>query len=181
MTTAPVEIAITLEVAAWQSALPDVAELAERAAHATLTAAGSALPAGVPAELGIVLADDALVRRLNRDYRGKDKPTNVLSFALSEDAGETPATPAAAQHLLGDVILAYETVCAEARAQGKPLAHHVIHLVVHGTLHLLGHDHQTDAEADRMERLEAHILAGFGIPDPYADPPSPSATPSRRR
>jgi len=107
-----------------------------------------------PAELSIVLADDALVRTLNRDWRAKDKPTNVLAF------------PNAAP-LLGDVVLAFETCAAEAAAQGKPLADHLSHLVVHGVLHLAGHDHGHAREARIMEDLERRILAAAGIPDPY--------------
>jgi probable rRNA maturation factor len=109
-------------------------------------------------ELCLVLADDALQRRLNRDFRGRDKSTNVLSF---EGA---PAT-------LGDVVLALETVAAEAESQGKSLADHVAHLVVHGVLHLMGYDHQTAAAARQMERLEIAILAGLGIADPYRRAP----------
>ncbi|NNG04106.1 MAG: rRNA maturation RNase YbeY [Inquilinus sp.] len=125
--------------------------------------------AGRPAagvEVSILLADDEAVRRLNRDYRGQDRPTNVLSFAYAE-AGEArdPAAPA----MLGDVVLAYETVAGEARDQLKSPRDHTIHLVVHGVLHLLGYDHLTDAEAGRMERLEREILAGFDIADPYEE------------
>lgn len=117
------------------------------------------------AELSVVLADDATVRQLNRDWRGKDVPTNVLSFALTEaDAPDVPGAPLA----LGDVVLAFETVTAEAVRDAKPAHHHLAHLVVHGTLHLLGHDHLEEDEAAAMERIETDVLAGFGIPDPYA-------------
>jgi probable rRNA maturation factor len=125
-----------------------------------------------PAELSIVFADDATVQRLNRDYRGKDAPTNVLSFALTEaDEPDFPGAPL----MLGDVILAYETVMAEAARDRKAPADHTRHLVVHGILHLLGHDHLTDVEAEAMERIETALLARFGIADPYSDPPSAPA------
>jgi probable rRNA maturation factor len=124
------------------------------------------------AEACVVLADDALVRSLNRTYRGKDAPTNVLSFpfqeppgaAESDDAGPGAAPP---RHL-GDVVLAAETVRSEADVQGIPPVHHLQHLVVHGLLHLLGFDHDTEAEAEIMEGLEVQILAAIEVPDPYA-------------
>jgi probable rRNA maturation factor len=134
----------------WKRSLPGAGRLARRAARATLAAAADG-----PVQVSLALADDAAVRVLNRDYRGKDKPTNVLSF----ESGEKP--------FLGDVVLALETVLAEAENQGKPAADHLTHLVVHGVLHLLGHDHETPAEAKRMERVELAVLAGLGIPDPY--------------
>ncbi|TRW49423.1 rRNA maturation RNase YbeY [Aliidiomarina halalkaliphila] len=117
------------------------------------------------AELTIRITDAAEVQTLNREYRDKDKPTNVLSFPFEADLppGITLDLP-----LLGDVILCEEVVRAEARAQNKALAHHFAHLVVHGTLHLLGYDHITDTEADAMEALERAILAALEIADPYA-------------
>jgi probable rRNA maturation factor len=133
------------------------------------------------AEVCVVLADDALLRSLNRAYRGKDAPTNVLSFPFqaAPGAAESRERPGAAEprHLgpsaaepshLGDVVLAAETVRREAAGQGIPPAHHLQHLVVHGLLHLLGFDHDTEAQAEAMERLEAQILATLGVPDPYA-------------
>jgi probable rRNA maturation factor len=120
----------------------------------------------------VVLADDAFVRSLNREYRGKDAPTNVLSFPFQQPAGASPPDDAEADvtepRHLGDVVLAAETVSREADAQGIPPAHHLQHLVVHGLLHLLGHDHDTDAQAEIMERLEVEILAALGVADPYA-------------
>ena len=110
------------------------------------------------AALTVLLSDDAQLQSLNRDFRGKDKPTNVLSF------------PAAANddNYLGDVALAYEVTREEARAAGKRLADHATHLVVHGVLHLLGFDHVTERQARDMEPLETRILAELGIADPYA-------------
>ena len=108
--------------------------------------------------LVVLLTDDAQVRDLNQRFRGQDKPTNVLSF---------PSRLNPEAHL-GDVALAFGVCVAEARAQAKPLAHHLQHLVAHGVLHLVGYDHETDAEALEMEGLERVVLAGLGIPDPYA-------------
>ena len=112
-------------------------------------------------ELGsitLLLTDDASVRELNAQFRGKDAATNVLSF---------PAPPNPEDHL-GDVALAYGVCAREAAEQGKPLAHHLQHLTVHGVLHLLGYDHIGDDEAEAMEGLERTVLAGLGVPDPYA-------------
>lgn len=118
-------------------------------------------------EVSVVLADDDFVRRLNRYHRGKDGPTNVLSFP----AGGAPAV-SGTPPLLGDIVLAGGTVAREACIQGKAPADHLAHLVVHGLLHLLGYDHQDDEGAREMETLETTILARLGIPDPYAvDPP----------
>ena len=123
-------------------------------------------------EACVVLADDALVRSLNREYRGKDAPTNVLSFAFQRPAGFAPpfdiGRGGAEPRHLGDVVLAAETVGREACAQGTRPEHHLQHLVVHGLLHLLGFDHGTDAQAEVMERFEVQILATLGVPDPYA-------------
>lgn len=115
-------------------------------------------------EATLVLADDDEMRSLNRVWRGKDAATNVLSFP----AGETVGEPAAESCPLGDVVLAGETVLREAAAQGIVPADHVCHLVVHGMLHLLGHDHERDDAADIMEALETEVLASLGIADPYA-------------
>jgi probable rRNA maturation factor len=114
-----------------------------------------------PCEVAVAFADDARVRDLNRDFRGKDKPTNVLSFPAPAAPGLPGPRP------LGDIVLARETVAAEAAADGKPLEHHIRHLVVHGFLHLLGYDHETDADADRMEGLETEVLAALGVADPH--------------
>ena len=112
-------------------------------------------------EVSVVLTDDARIRVLNREWRDIDKPTNVLSFPAPGGRTGAEAT------LLGDVVIAYETTAREAAAEAKPFAHHVTHLAVHGFLHLLGYDHESDAEADEMERLESKILALLAVPDPY--------------
>jgi probable rRNA maturation factor len=120
-----------------------------------------------PASAAIALSSDAAVRRLNATYRGKDTPTNVLSFP-APDAAPMPVT-ADAPRALGDVVLAAETVLTEAVAAGIPPAHHFQHLVIHGVLHLLGYDHLTENEAEAMEALETTLLARLGIADPYGD------------
>ncbi len=148
-------IEVAVESPRW-NALADVAETVRRAIAA-------AAPAGVEhAEVSVVLTDDAAIRALNRDWRDRDAPTNVLAF---------PAPPALAgtAPLLGDIVIAYETTAREAEAEGKPMRHHLSHLAVHGFLHLLGYDHESHDEAELMERREREILARLGIPDPYAE------------
>jgi probable rRNA maturation factor len=114
------------------------------------------------AELAIVLTNDSAIRLLNRDWRGTDAATNVLSFPAQGGGGEP-------SHI-GDIVLAYETLAREARDEGKPFAHHVAHLTVHGFLHLKGYDHQRSKDADEMEKLERKILRRLAIPDPYRLP-----------
>ncbi len=171
--TRQIAIAVTILSPAWGQSLPAAEPLARRAALAALAVAPApgALHAAAPgcgpaereAELSLVLADDATVARLNRDYRGREGPTNVLSFPAADPAAPDAGGPV----LLGDVVLAYETVRAEAERQGIGLADHLCHLVAHGVLHLLGYDHRTEAEAAAMERLESAALAGLGVPDPH--------------
>jgi len=121
------------------------------------------------AELAIVLTDDAAMRRLNRNWRGIDAPTNVLSFA-TKNSGDQLDEQSGGQFVgnhLGDILLAYETVKREAHRDGKAFDHHLAHLVVHGFLHLLGYDHGNDAQARRMETTERAILRDLAVPDPY--------------
>jgi len=168
------EIAVSLHDAAWLDAFADLEERARLAVSAALTQAAAESAAesaglgasivGVPLEISLVFTDDAEQRVLNRDYRHKDSATNVLSFPNMDD----DFVPAGEPRLLGDVVLARETVAREAAEQRKSLADHTTHLLVHGVLHLLGHDHQDAEEAAAMEALERHILAGLGIADPYA-------------
>jgi len=134
-------------------------------------AEAAAMLAAKPAELAIVLTDDKAIRRLNRAWRGKDEPTNVLAFPASagpNGAQRASAGPNGAQRHIGDIVIAYETLAREAAAQRKPLAHHLAHLAVHGFLHLSGHDHANEDDAAAMEDLEISILARLQIPNPYA-------------
>lgn len=160
-----IEIDILAEAEGWAS-LPDAAPLAQRAVRAALAEAAD-LEDGVDFELSVTLTDDVRIRDLNSRWRGKDKPTNVLSFPAADVPDDVTPVP------LGDVILAWETVRAEAEDEGKALADHFTHLVVHGTLHLIGFDHETEAEAQEMEDTERRILADLGIADPYAVPAEP--------
>lgn len=122
-------------------------------------AAAAATLSTPAAELAIVLTNDAVMRLLNLAWRGVDAATNVLSFPNRPIGGEPS--------FIGDIVLAHETVAAEARREGKPFAHHLAHLAVHGFLHLLGYDHEREKDAARMERLEREILHRLAIPDPY--------------
>lgn len=174
----PSTIALTIGAPIWRRHLADPERLCRRALAAALEHAPK--PAWlVRAEISVLLADDATVRRLNAAYRGKDRATNVLSFPTFEAIpAQAPRGLPGGPVPLGDIVLAFETVRAEAEAEGKPLAHHVSHLLVHGCLHLLGYDHEQPDEALRMEALERDILARLGIPDPYAgdaEPPAASA------
>jgi probable rRNA maturation factor len=148
------EIAVLVESAAWRDALANAEGLVHEAVVAAFAHAGPQCGGG---EVSVVLADDAFVRVLNRDYRGADEPTNVLAFPADDPGGL----------LLGDVIVAYETAAREASEQDKPLADHLRHLVVHGLLHLLGFRHAAAAAARTMEGRETEVLAALGVPDPY--------------
>lgn len=161
-----IAIVIDLRDPAWEQLLPDVAERARRAAQAALAAAPETGLLPRPLELSILLADDAFVRDLNRDHRGQDRPTNVLSFPIC-DVSSPNAPPPGQPLLLGDVALARETLLREARADGKAPAAHLSHLIVHGVLHLLGYDHEKERDAEEMEALEIRVLANLGYPDPY--------------
>lgn len=160
--TIDVTIDITIGCAGWSAQLADAVPCARAAAAAAAwRLAAPADAGGRVSEISILLTDDATVRGLNRRHRAKDTATNVLSFPIGFEAAT------AGPCLMGDIVLACETVTAEAHDQGKPVADHLRHLVVHGVLHLLGHDHMTDSEATVMEELEIATLAGLGVPNPY--------------
>ena len=159
-----VSIEVSVSCDAWLTACPNAEALAETAARAAL--ADAAEPPGSPLIVGIILTDNAEQQQLNRVYRGKDVSTNVLSFSIAEPGATLPS---GAPVLLGDVVLAFETVAREATEQGKPLPDHLRHLIVHGVLHLLGFDHERDADAVVMESREIEILNGLGVPAPYRD------------
>lgn len=147
----------------WRSE-PDAEAVIERAI-ATAAEVADADTGG--AELAVMLTDDAGIRTLNSNWRGIDKPTNVLSFPALQPTG--PGGLDDAPRMLGDIAIAYETTRKEADDEQKPFDHHLSHLAVHGFLHLIGYDHDTDDDAEVMESLEREILAQLGIPDPYAD------------
>lgn len=187
--TAPLDLDLDVEAGAWEKAEVDAIEAAIVAALDGALADGalwdddavatdgtpdegdgaSLLSVAPMVEIGVRLSDDGAVRILNRDYRDKDKPTNVLSFAALESADDAAAFMMAPDMplLLGDIVIARETCAREAIEQKKSLKNHLVHLAVHGTLHLVGYDHMVDDEAEEMEDLERQILARLGIDDPY--------------
>jgi len=160
MTSLNIEVSISEQK--WTAALLDAPDLCRAAIHGLHD-----VPSG---EVSILLCDDDQVRRLNKDYRHQDKPTNVLSFANDDDTESLDL----GTRLLGDIVIAYGVTSREAQNEGKTLADHLTHLVIHGMLHLLGFDHETDAEAERMEDLEISALARLGIADPYSEQTDPS-------
>lgn len=172
-------VTVLIEDEGWASLLEDVEAIARKACTLTLLRAPvlDSLLAGEREQLSqtVALADDAAVQELNKQFRTKDMPTNVLSFPAYDDMGALRAAlaaPVKAPHLenagyLGDMILARETVEREAKEQGKAVRDHFCHLLVHGTLHLLGYDHMEDDEAEEMEALEISILAELSIANPY--------------
>lgn len=149
-------IDIMVEHDAWTS-LDDIDSLARRAVDAAVAEAGASAN---DSEVCLVLCDDAFMQSLNRTWRAKDKPTNVLSF---------PADSSAQGAMLGDIVVAYQTMSREAAEEGKAIEDHLAHLVVHGMLHLLGYDHETETEAATMEDLEVRSLRRLGIRSPYED------------
>ncbi len=162
------DIEITLQEPAWKTILPAYDEVVNHLATLTLQhALQTKLEA--PLELSIVLANNEFIQALNRTHRGKDKPTNVLSFPNLEEVQKSleTQTDTSPPLSLGDVVLALETLEIESLQQNKTLVHHVSHLLVHGILHLLGFDHQTQNQADEMETLEIEILNNHGIKNPY--------------
>lgn len=144
------------------SPLWDEAPDSKSVVHRAIAAADAAFESdGDARELSVLLCDDIEIRRLNRQWRGKDFATNVLSF---------PAAPGqVAGNHLGDIAIAYETVAHEARDEAKSFSDHLAHLAVHGYLHLVGYDHETDADAEEMEGLEREILLSLNVSDPYCD------------
>ena len=167
------ELAIQQHAASWDALQPDFERRFRRLASLALRDRPEA------GEITLILADDALQRELNRQYRGVDKSTNVLAFAGLGDGGEARPGDAA---ILGDIVLAFETCAREAAEQSKRREDHALHLALHGLLHLLGYDHDTTDEAEAMETVERRLLAEFGIADPYAeaaDPPAASRLEAR--
>ena len=156
---------LTIVTETWREALGRPRQIVARAAQVAFRVAS--ITSGREAEVAVRLTVDAEVEALNRDFRHKAGPTNVLAFPAL-DTNDLEWLPADAPLVLGDVVIALETTLAEAEAEAKTLEDHVSHLVVHGMLHLLGHDHQTDKDASFMEQLEINALKRLGIKDPYA-------------
>ena len=161
------QLAITIADPRWHQVFPDYEERLRAALMATL--ARTPLTASRRFTVDVTLADDETVHALNARYRGRDAPTDVLSFPQFA-AGELLAlAPEGPPLPLGDIVLAFDTVLREAKALDQPLEAHALHLFVHGLLHLLGYDHEQEDQARRMERLESEILAAVDVPDPYQD------------
>ena len=160
---APPETEVLIVARCWD-AEPDAGTIVYRAIE-TAAVMVDADTAG--AELAVMLTDDAGIRTLNRNWRGIDKPTNVLSFPALQPTGAPAADDA--PRMLGDIAIAWETTRREADDEQTPFDHHLSHLAIHGFLHLVGYDHENDVDAEAMEYLEREILATLGIPDPYAD------------
>jgi len=162
------DISIQLRDQRWKSLLRPYCKTVRAACESAI--ATSKL-AKIPCqwEMAVVLADDAFVHDLNHTYRGKDKPTNVLSFPSIEkmESNAKRATKGVNEFELGDVVLAFDTVEREAKEQNKKFKDHAVHLLVHGTLHLLGYDHEKDSEAKIMEKMEVKILKQLGLSNPY--------------
>lgn len=160
MSAVDLTLDVTIEAGPWEE-LGDIDGLCARAAEAALVVAGTE---GL-VSLAVLLTDDEAVRAINLEWRGKDAPTNVLSFPAPPMPGLPGPRP------LGDVVLAHETVAREAAAEGKSLSDHAAHLLAHGVLHCLGYDHENDADAEEMEALETKAMALIGVGDPYAERP----------
>ena len=150
---------VDVQIAAEAAGIPDAGSIREGVERAV-----SETHPGRDVDVSVRIVDEHEMRALNRDYRDQDKPTNVLAFP----AGDAGFVPPGENPLLGDIVVCAGVVAREADEQGKPLDHHWGHMLVHGTLHLLGHDHLSDEDAEAMEALERRILASFGIADPYA-------------
>ena len=168
-----VQIAMPNDV--WMRALPDFNDFVPKIVHEAIKASDRVFS---DSEVSIVLSDDRELRILNKEYRGVDAPTNVLSFP-GEGVDEDPDsfTFLGRPRMLGDVVIAFETTLREATGDGKALRDHLAHLLVHGVLHLCGYDHERDADADAMERLERDILAKMNIADPYEIAAAPKPNP----
>lgn len=164
------ELDLNVQSGAWDG-IDGLEALIGRAARAAAEAV--ATPGDGRIEVSLLLTSDKEIAALNAAYRGREGPTNVLSFPQAAPTGDsaTAVPEPAPARLIGDIVLAYETVDREARTSGKEINDHIAHLVVHGMLHLFGYDHEEDAEAEEMEGLEARILATIGIADPYGGAP----------
>lgn len=161
------KVRLRIDDGRWKEYLPEVRRLIEKAARIAWKR-GNRGDFEIPvkqAEVSILLTDDDAVHSLNKEYRGVDKPTNVLSFAALDDEDEPVVDPM----LLGDIVVAFETTKREAEEQGRSVSDHLFHLIVHGMLHLIGYDHIKESDAVEMETLEIAVLAESGIGNPYED------------
>ena len=163
---------LVIEDEAWTTALPDLAEVAEAAARMAIGVLPEALR---DAEICVLACDDGRIAKLNAEFRGKPQPTNVLSWPAQELASATPGgapdlpqAPESGPLMLGDVAIALQTTAREAENASRPLKSHVLHLILHGALHLLGYDHETPEDAEVMEGIERRAMMSAGYPDPYA-------------
>ena len=163
----PLELDFSIDDSRWEK-LTGALDTVEKSVRLAYENSGAICPLHTPyTEISVVLSNDENIKILNRDYRGKDSPTNVLSFALT-DGEDVPPMIEGMPHMLGDIIIAIETMQDEASTQNKEFLSHLCHLSIHGTLHLLGYDHIDDDDANQMEALETKLLADLGINDPYA-------------
>ncbi len=170
MTPAGIEIDIAVEDPAWELDCPDYTPLIHRAVNLVFMhapVAQSLIQNAIEPEISVVLTNDDAVHALNRDYRDKDKPTNILSFAMQdgENGWDAPTHPGPCA--LGDLVVAFQTVKRESLAENKAFSDHLTHLIIHGTLHLLGYDHIDDQQAEEMETLEIQMLGAINIKNPY--------------
>ncbi len=160
------ELDLRIEDPRFAEAIPDLTSWVRQVVATALVEAIGRPRA--PMEVAVHLVDDRRIQALNAQHRGHDRPTDVLSFPTLQPEEVAPALAGQVPVVLGDVVVAFDSAARDVASTGRPLAAHLTHLLVHGTLHLLGHDHQREAEARRMEALERHILARLGLPDPYA-------------
>lgn len=177
-----VEVLVAITCDGWTDALAEAENICKVAALAAMEAGPtpdvaeslqSFLPrlpylSETPREISVLLTDDAFIKGLNRDYRNKDEPTNVLSFSNFGKGIQLPELPEEETLIYGDVVVALETVAKEADDAGKSLTSHLSHMIVHGVLHLLGYDHEEDSEAEKMEALESQMLETLGFDNPHA-------------
>ena len=163
-----IDLTLILHDARWRKLIPDTEQFARSVIVTTLTAISQRVPAAkadrLP-EIACLFTNDAEIRILNRQFRGKDKTTNVLSFAADRSAPAPDEQPV----IIGDLILSVDTIEQEAADQGKTFADHTTHMLVHGILHLFDYDHMHEPDAEDMENLERRILQGLGVSDPYQD------------
>lgn len=156
-----VEIDISIEEEAWEHYLKDTHDFSFKVIESVLRSLSDKV--NEPVEIALLLSGNEALQDLNRSWRGKDSPTNVLSFPASRDFPPYPGQP----RFLGDIAISIDMVISEAEDQRKSVEHHIAHLLIHGTLHLLGFDHETDDEATEMENLEIELLNRLNIPNPY--------------